>query len=124
MPKQPRGMTTRPAPPAPRQSQVIEGLFVACPMCSMSRKLEKTGAWARVRHRLDTSKDVKGRSHFGTFNLGDSYVIQVRDCSGSRGHGFPILNGYTLEQLKAMPEFSDVLQELRDACAKILAALE
>ena len=123
MPKQPRGMTTRPPAPAPRQAQVIEGLFIACPLCSMSRKLEKTGGWARVRHRLDTTKAAKGRSHFGTFNLGDSFVIQVRDCSGSRGHGFPIVDGYTLEQLKAMPEFADVVSELRDACTRVLAAL-
>jgi len=87
----------------------------------MSRKLEKSGRLAKLRGKpLDI---VKGRVHFGTFDLEDSYLVQIRDCSGSRGHGFPMVGGYTIEQLKTMPEFGEMLAELKATCQSIADSL-
>jgi len=105
----------------PRPREVIHSLFVSCPLCAMSRKLEKSGRLAKLQGKpLDT---VKGRVHFGTFDLEDSYLVQVRDCSGSRGHGFPMVGGYTLKQLKTMPEFAEMLAELKATCQSIVDSL-
>lgn len=101
----------------------IEALFVSCPMCGMSRKLDKTGNYAKLRHRLDRSKPPKGISHFGRFRLDDAYLIQVRDCSGSRGSGFPTIDGYTIARLKEIPEFEPLLTELKEVAQAILNKL-
>jgi len=125
MPWKPRGAPREePAPKhkrPPRIEHIVEALFLSCPVCGMSRKLDKSGRWAKLRNKeIDI---VKGRAHFGAFDLDDSYLLQVRDCSGSRGHGFPVIGGYTLEQAKNMPEYAELIAELKAACQNILARL-
>jgi len=125
MPWRPRGApkeTPAPKPKRePRIDHIVEGLFLSCPMCGFSRKLDKSGREARRHNKeIDT---VKGRVHFGNFDLDDSFLIQIRDCSGSRGHGFPVTGGYTLEQLKDMPEYGEVVAELKRTCEAILDKL-
>lgn len=123
MPRKPRGISERAVKPGIRPREVVEAPFVACPVCGLSRKLEKSGNWARLRHRLDETKPMKGRVHFGNFDLNSGFLIQIRDSSGSRGHGFPLIGGYTIEELKEKAEFDDLLAELKNACIAILDKL-
>ena len=97
--------------------------FVSCPLCCMSRKLDRTGSWAKAQRKYDTTEPPKGRSRFGRFDLDDGRLIQIRNCSGSRGSGFPVIGGYTIEEMKAMPEFAEVLEELKQAARNLLAKL-
>ena len=126
MPWQPRGaprkeVTTPKVRREPTLGRLVERIFVCCPLCAMSRKLDKSGHEAERQNKpLDT---IKGRSHFGRFDIDDSFLIQRRDCSGSRGHGFPVIGGYTLKQAKTMPEYQEAVTELKDACRRILEAL-
>ena len=109
MPRKPRGAITPIIKPREvKPMATIEAPFLACPLCSMSRKLDKS---------------VKGRVHFGTFDLENSYLIQLRNCSGSRGSGFPTIGGYTIEELKGKPEFKGLLDELGKTCRAILEKL-
>jgi len=125
MPWQPRGAPKEEPAPKPRREPRIERLvertFLCCPMCAMSRKFDKSGSEAKRQNKpLDT---IKGRAHFGRFDIADSFLIQVRNCSGSRGSGFPVIGGYTLDQVKAMPEYQELIAELKQACEAILDRL-
>jgi len=125
MPWRPRGAPREVTPLKPKREPRIERLvereFLCCPVCAMSRKLEKSGREAKRRNKeVDI---IKGRAHFGNFDLDDSFLIQRRDCSGSRGSGFPLIGGYTLEQVKDMPEYQELVAELRQTCQNILAKL-
>jgi len=123
-PRKPRGAPAERVTREVRPRPVVEGLFVSCPFCCMSRKLDKTGGWARIRGKLDRGEPVKGRSRFGIFDLDDGFLIQIRDCSGSRGHGFPLIGGYTLDQLKGKTEFAELLAELKECAENLLKKLE
>lgn len=122
-PRKPRGVPTERVTREVRPRPMIQGLFVSCPLCCMSRKLVKTGGWARIRGKLDRGEPVKGRSRFGNFDLEDGFLVQIRDCSGSRGHGFPLIGGYTLDQLKGKPEFAELLAELKECAENLLRKL-
>ena len=125
MPWKPRGAPREVTAPKPKREPVftrrVERTFLCCPMCAMSRKFDKSGHEAERQNKpLDT---IKGRAHFGKFDIDDSFLIQVRNCSGSRGSGFPVIGGYTLDQVKNMPEYQELIMELKDTCQRILEAL-
>jgi hypothetical protein len=125
MPWRPRGAPKEILAPKPKREprieHRIEALFLSCPVCGFSRKLDKSGRWAKLRNKeIDT---VKGRVHFGNFDLDDSYLIQIRNVSGGRGAGFPTVGGYRLDQVKNMPEYADLIRELKEACQAILTKL-
>jgi len=123
MPRKPRGAPVKEVIREVRPRPVVEGLFVCCPVCGLSRKLVKSGGWAKSRGRLDRDEPVKGRSRFGKVDLDDGFLIQTRDCSGGRGHGFPLIGGYTIDQVKNMPEHAELLAELKQTCQAILSKL-
>ncbi len=124
MPWSPRGAPRKAEQAKPREpilTRLVERIFLSCPVCGMSRIFNKSGRWAKLRNKeIDI---VKGRVHYGNFDLDDSFLIQRRDCSGSRGHGFPVIGGYTLEQLKDMPEYQQLVAELKQTCEAILNKL-
>ena len=88
---------------------IKEAEYVVCPACWMARKLEKMR---------------KGRVRFGGFAPDSSYLIQVRNVAGGRASGFPVLRGYTIDEVKGMPEHKELLNELKAACQRILEKLE
>lgn len=98
--------------------------FVSCPLCCMSRKLDRTGSWAKTQRKYDSTEPPKGRSHFGKFDFDEGLLIQIRNCAGSRGGGFPIIGGYTIDEMKSMPEFAEVLEEMKQAAKALLEKLE
>jgi len=134
---------------------MTEVIFVACPLCCMSRPLVKTGSAAVKRHKLDPAtpeQERKGRIRFDAFDLENSYLIQYREGGGSYpiseeeatarliarqrgdkkakagrgkspGKGFPVVGGLRLSEVLAMPEYSDLIIQLREFCQKIVPNL-
>ena len=95
--------------PIPAGVPIKEAEYVVCPCCFLNRKLEKMR---------------KGKVRFGGFAPESSYLIQVRNVAGGRASGFPVLRGYTIDEVKGMPEHKELLNELKTACQRILARLE
>ena len=65
---------------------MTEVVFVACPLCCMSRPLVKKGSKAIEQHKLDPAtpeQERKGRIRFDAFDLENSYLIQFREAGGS-----------------------------------------
>ena len=97
-------------------------------------------------------QERKGRVRFDAFDLENSYLIQYREGGGSYpisegeatarlvarqrgdkkskvgrgkspGKGFPVVGGLTLSQVRAMPEYQDLIIQIRDFCQKIVPDL-
>jgi len=96
-------------PISPTGIPIKEAEYIVCPACWMARKLFKTR---------------KGKVRFGGFAPESSYLIQVRNVAGGRASGFPVLRGYTIDEVKGMPEHKELLGELKTACRRILEKLE
>jgi len=91
-------------------AQGTEALYMACPMCSMNRSLRKY---------------LDGELRFTDTDLGIFKVLVTR-VGGGLGSGFFRLDekSYTLEEMKGMPEYQDILQQIKEQARKILEELK
>jgi len=106
-------------------------IFIACPLCGMGRVLEKTGAGAIARGLTIT--DVKGRIRFDHMDLETAPIVQTRERKAGPeavrrlrrggGTGFVLAGGYTLREMKERPEYSDLVEQLKETAAQILKIL-
>jgi len=124
MPKKPRavkrGLELKPKAEVKPSAREAKGItFVVCPLCFMSRKLDKSGAWAELRHK-ELTKGIKGRIRFDSFDLDNGLFIQIRDASGGRGHGFSTIDGLTLKEAWQIEEYRSLLEELKAQCRRII----
>ena len=90
--------------------QGTEALYMACPMCSMNRSLKKY---------------LNGEIRFTDTDLGTFKVLVTR-IGGGLGSGFFRMDekSYTLDEMKAMPEYQDILQQIKEQAQNILEALK
>lgn len=110
---------------------MAEVIYISCPLCGMSRVLEKTGASAIARGRI--IDQVKGRIHFDHMDLDNAFIVQVRERKSGKepnkrvgrggGTGFQLQSGFTLEQMKDKPEYSDLVEQLKVSANHILSVL-
>ena len=110
---------------------MAEVIYISCPLCGMSRVLEKTGARAIAQGKV--IDQVKGRIHFDHMDLENAFIVQVRERKPGKetskrakrggGTGFQLQGGLTLEQMKASPEYSDLVEQLKASARHILAIL-
>ncbi len=120
-------------------------IYVCCPICSMSRVLDKKGSRAEITHKLDPSITPKGRVRLDVMDFSRPF-IQVREAVGGKvastetdierqlgkkvgrgklpGGGFRLVDGITLEEAAKMPEYSDLVEQLREQCQAILKILK
>lgn len=107
--------------------------FIACPLCGMSRKLERTGRYADEVGR--TTKDI-GRIRFA-MDLEQAFIVDIRETpggkvadTGAKGRGkapatgFPRVDGKTLEDMAQDEEYADVVEAIRSGAQNILAILD
>jgi len=110
----------------------MEILYVACPMCGMSRVLEKKGS-AAVGRGL-TIKEIKGRIRFDHMELEKANVIQIRErrrgpedkprMRRGGGPGFQLVGGHTLAELRDNPEYQDLKEQMVETAREIIKILE
>ena len=120
-------------------------IFIACPVCCMSRPLVKTGSRAVQSGKIPPGSPGKGKITFDAFNLEHSYVLQVRQAGGSLpasgddiedrqlgkvkgrgktpGLGFRTVDGLTLEKMKDNPEYIELIEQLKNQCIRIINIL-
>ncbi len=111
---------------------MAEILFVCCPMCGMSRVLEKKGSAAIARGL--PIEEVKGRIRFDHMDLEKAYIIQLRErrpgpedkprMRRGGGPGFQLVGGFTLAELRDKPEYQDLKEQLRETAQEIIKILE
>ena len=91
-------------------SEGTEVLYVACPMCGMNKSLK--------RYR-------DGRAGMTSIDFGRFHVIVTR-VGGGRGSGFYRIDekSYLLGEIKDMPEYQDIVQEIKDQAQNILNELK
>ena len=107
-------------------------LYVACPLCGMSRVLEKTGSSA-ISRGLPV-EEIKGRIRFDHMDLEKANIIQVRErrpgpedkprTRRGGGPGFILVGGYTLAELKGKPEYADLREQMLETAREIIKILE
>lgn len=106
-------------------------VMIACPVCGMSRVLEKKGSVAIAKGK-PLNHGLKGRIHFDHMDLDNALIVQVRERrSGPEnrkgrggGGGFAIVDGMTLKAMKANPEYEDLVTQLKSKLTQILGILE
>lgn len=106
---------------------MAEIIYICCPLCGMSRVLEKKGSSAIARGLPITG--IKGRIHFDHIDLSNARIVQVRERKAGPesvarigrggGSGFTVREGLTLEKMKDMPEYSDLINQLRHSVKTI-----
>lgn len=103
-------------------SEGREYLYIACPLCSQNRILQRGGI-------ISGSKGKSGRASFSSFDFDGSegkFFIQVRKNAGGRGGGFWLddSQSLTFAEAKESPEYQEILEEIKEQCKKILKELE
>ena len=107
-------------------------LYVSCPLCGMSRVLEKTGSSAIARGL--PIEEIKGRIRFDHMDLEKANIIQIRERRRGKedkprlrrggGPGFQMVGGLTLAELKDKPEYLDLREQMLETAHRIINVLE
>ena len=81
-----------------------------CPLCGLNRVIEKRD---------------KGRIRFDHVDLMNGLLLQERACGG-RNSGFYLDrdSSLTLPEVTSIPEYQDLLDQIKDQCRAILKVLE
>lgn len=108
-----------------------EVIFIACPLCGMSRVLNKTGSSAIARGISIT--EIKGRIRFDHMKLDKAPIVQIRESmTGPEtktrmrrggGRGFVFREGITLEEMKDNPGYQDLVEQMKSTATEILRVL-
>ena len=111
---------------------MAEILYVCCPMCGMSRVLEKKGSVAIARG--EPIQEIKGRIRFDHMDMDKANIIQFRERRRGKeseprlgrggGSGFQLVGGLTLAELRDSPEYEDLREQMLDTAHKIIKILE
>jgi len=111
---------------------MTEILYVSCPLCGMSRVLEKTGSVAIAKGM--SIEEIKGRIRFDHMDLEKANIIQFRERRRGKedkprtqrggGPGFLVVGGLTLAKLKDKPEYQDLREQMLETARKIIKILE
>ena len=82
--------------------------YLTCPICTFNRPLRKY---------------VEGDLKLTDTDVETLLFIQVRE-GGGRGSGFRRIGGLTIDEVKQDPQYSELLEQLREQCTKILEVLK
>jgi len=103
---------------------MAEGYWIVCPFCGLSRKIDKTGAYAKRYGKEITSK--KERIRFDKLNPEEAVFIDVRETGLGRGAGFPRINELckTIKEAKDNPEYKEFIEQIKNQILKIQKILK
>lgn len=111
---------------------MAEVIFISCPLCGMSRVLEKTGAGAIAQGLSITA--IKGRIRFDHMDLSNATIVQVRERKGGPetkrrlrrggGTGFPLIGGLTLQEMRDSPNYTDLIEQMKATATEVLRILK
>lgn len=111
---------------------MAEIIYIACPLCGMSRVLEKKGSVAIARGEV--IPEVKGRIRFDHMDLDKANIIQFRERRRGKeseprqgrggGPGFQLMGGLTLAELRDNAEYADLRDQMVESARKIISILE
>ena len=79
--------------------------YIVCPLCA--------------RNRVIKSKD-KGYIRWDYVDLKSAPLLQVRDDTGGRGSGFPLLTSKTLAEISQDPAYSQVIEGMKQQIIKLV----
>lgn len=82
-----------------------ELVFLKCPCCGQSRKLERTGAFARQQGRV--FDQAPASTVLGRLDPESEVFVDFRDGTGGRGRGFARVKSMTLGEALRDPAFRD-----------------
>lgn len=86
----------------------------------MNRVYEKTGASA-IRRGKPLEKGIKGKVRFDVVPVEDAFIVQFREPI-QRG-GFQLYDGLTLNEMKEMEQWKEIINQIKKqikAISKIL----
>lgn len=86
-----------------RNNPVREEPSIKCPCCGWHQVLARRGVRARLRG--DPVREIHGPALPGRLDPETEAFITIRDASGGRGRGFPILRRLTVAEAAADPTF-------------------
>jgi len=72
--------------------------YFVCPLCARNRPLKSK---------------TKGRIKWDYVDLNTAPILQVRDDTGGRGSGFPLIASKTLAEILEDPQYAEILEGLR-----------
>ena len=79
--------------------------YFVCPLCA--------------RNRVIKSKD-KGYIRWDYVDLHAAPILQVRDDTGGRGSGFPLLESKTLAEISGDPNYAEILEGMKAQLVRLL----
>lgn len=111
---------------------MAEVIYIACPLCGMSRVLTKTGAVA-IGRGIDID-EIKGRIGFDHIDLEKANIVQIRErrrgpeerprMGRGGGPGFIPVGGFTLAEMRDKPEYADLKEQMVATAKEIVKILE
>ena len=103
---------------------MAEGYWIVCPFCGLSRKIKKTGAYAR-RYGKEIIME-KEEVRLDKLDPENAVFIDARETGLGRGRGFPRINELclTLKEIKNLPEYQDFINQIKNQIQKIQKVLE
>lgn len=107
--------------------------FVVCPLCSLSRKLNKTGAYytGKRKRKKGTASEYRSllynpqkETAFNLYDLENSPFISLRVASG-KGYGLPEVEIIKLKDIANLPKkdqkvLFELLEQIKEQCSKII----
>jgi hypothetical protein len=79
--------------------------YIVCPLCG--------------RNRVIKSKD-KGYIRWDYVDLKSAPLLQVRDDTGGRGSGFPLVASKTLAEISQDPAYSQVIEGMKQQLIRLV----
>lgn len=80
--------------------------YFVCPTCGLNRVVKS------IRRTAKGHDEVVRFDHARLPEIEDMKILQYRE-GGGRGSGFKFVDGLTLEQVMTLPEYSDILEDLK-----------
>lgn len=79
--------------------------YFVCPLCARNRPLKSK---------------TKGRIKWDYVDLNTAPILQVRDDTGGRGSGFPLISSKTLQEISGDPNYAEVLEGMKKQLIRLV----
>jgi len=101
-----------------RNTVAKELVYLKCPCCGQSRKLDRTGAFARQRGQVFNRAPAS--TVLGGLDPEGAVFVDFRDSRGGRGRGFPRVRSLTLAEAFRDPAYREQAEAVLHLAEKIV----